>query len=401
MHIFDNHCVYIYKLDKVDIFCQTKHNYKKKEIMATKSKTKTRVSKSQSSTFKFQWWMAAIVILAVAIVGLVVLQFSKASGSDGGWCDQYFAQHPSEAKVVCFFAIDDLSTRDPNKVQSGVALVQNADPETSLSGAEAYYFDTAGASEGTLIWGGPSRDFNGLAGKTLKACWWLRDTSGAARVQLVMKSNGNIIAQENQTVGGAYYNPYCTSQNITTNLPNTTFELKLISGSVRANRMEASTTPTPIVAPTQTKPVIVAPLTINTVKPSADGRNAALVSQDGVSGGCNVQVGFKSNTNFRACIVESGKGLNIFSPSFTSFIDKNINVCVGTLGTAPTVQYYYHNQPVKLSGALIQTTTKAGTEGFSSLVACGKLAQAPQFEQIKITTPDKSFITSVTISQSN
>ncbi len=371
--------------------------------MATKkTKSKSNTAKSTKLTqFKFRWWMAVILVAVVAVIGIVVLQFSHASGGDGGWCDQYFAQHPSEAKVVCFFAIDDLSSRDPNKVQTNVTLVQTADPETNLSGAEGYYFDVAGYPGGTLIWGGPSRDFNGLSGKTLKTCWWLRDTSGAARVNLVMKTNGNIIAQDNQTVSGSYYNPYCISQNITSNLPNATFELRLISGSVRANRMEASTTPTPVVAPTQPKPATIAPITINTTKPATDGRNAALVSQQGSSGaGCNLQNGFKSNASFRGCIVEPKKSLSILAPSFTSFTDKNINVCVGTLGAAPTVTYYYHNVPVKnTNGAVYQTTTKAGTEGLATLVACGKLSKAPQFEQINISTPEKSFITSVTISQ--
>lgn len=367
----------------------------------TKSRTANKKNTPQLTQFKFKWWMALILIAVVAIIGIVVLRFSNASGGDGGWCDQYFAGHPSEAKVVCFFAIDDVSTRDPNKVQTNVTLVQSADPETGLTGAEGYYFDAAGYPGGTLIWGGPNRDLNGLAGKTLKACWWLRDTSGAARVNLVMKTNGNIIAQDNQTVTGSYYNPYCISQNITSNLPNTTFELRLLSGSVRANRMEASTTPTPVATPTQPKPAVTAPITISTTNPAKDGRNAALISQDEASGaGCVVQNGFKSNANFRACTVEPNKSLNVFAPAFTGFTDKNINVCVGTLGSAPTIRYYYHNQPVKnINGTVYQTSTKAGTEGLATLMACGKLPNAPQFEQIKISTPDKSYITSVTISQ--
>ncbi len=367
----------------------------------TKPKSNVRTSNQQLTQFKFRWWMALILVAVIAIIGIVILRFSHASGGDGGWCDQYFAGHPSEAKVVCFFAIDDASSRDPNKVQTGVALVQTPDPETGLGGAEGYYFDAAGYPGGTLIWGGPNRDLNGLAGKTLKACWWLRDTSGNARVNMVIKTNGTIIAQDNQTVAGSYYNPYCISQNITSNLSNTTFELYLLSGSVRANRMEASTTPTPVATPTQPRPVIVAPITINTVNPSKDGRNAAIISQDGVNGAaCVVQVGFKSNTNFRACTVEPNKSLNVFAPAFTSFTNKNINVCVGTLGAAPTIRYYYQNSPLKnISGAVYQTSTKAGTEGLATLVACGRLTNAPQFEQIKISTPEKSYITYVTISQ--
>lgn len=45
-----------------------------------KSKTKSRVSNNtKKSGFKFRWWMAGIVVIVVAIVGIAVLRFSHAS----------------------------------------------------------------------------------------------------------------------------------------------------------------------------------------------------------------------------------------------------------------------------------------------------------------------------------
>jgi hypothetical protein len=352
-----------------------------------------------------QWLIAVLIIAAVAVTGLVVLRFSNASGGDGGWCDQYFANHPAEKKLVCLFAVDDISTRDPNKVQTNVRLVQSPDPETWLAGAEAYYLDAAGYPGGTLIWGGPNRDFNGLSGRTLRNCWYLRDTSGNARVNLVIKTNGSIIAQDNQTVSGSGYSPYCISQNITSDLPNTAFELRLLSGSVRANRMVASTTATPTPLPPSQKPVTVAPITVDVVHPNSTGPNAAIVSQDGVNGmNCNLQVGFKTNTNYRACIVEPGHALNVFSSNYGAFAGHSINVCVGTLGPPTTVHLYKQGQPVPVGGnsslrIYAQATTVAGTEGLAVFVACGGFKAVSSFDQLKLTSPGKTFVTAVTVSQ--
>ncbi len=50
----------------------------------TKSTTKTRVSKqAKKQGFKFRWWMGVVIILIVAIVGLVILRFSRAAGRPG------------------------------------------------------------------------------------------------------------------------------------------------------------------------------------------------------------------------------------------------------------------------------------------------------------------------------
>jgi len=49
--------------------------------MATK--TKSRINQSQQSTFHFRWWMALLLVILIAIIGLVVLRFSKASTADG------------------------------------------------------------------------------------------------------------------------------------------------------------------------------------------------------------------------------------------------------------------------------------------------------------------------------
>ncbi len=51
--------------------------------MATnKSSKKSNVSKSaQLTKFKFRWWMALILVGVVAIIGIVILRFSNASGS--------------------------------------------------------------------------------------------------------------------------------------------------------------------------------------------------------------------------------------------------------------------------------------------------------------------------------
>jgi len=47
--------------------------------MATKAKPKSRVSSSSRLTqFKFQWWIALILVGIVAVIGIVILRFSNA-----------------------------------------------------------------------------------------------------------------------------------------------------------------------------------------------------------------------------------------------------------------------------------------------------------------------------------
>ncbi len=47
--------------------------------MVIKSKVKSRVSNnSQLTQFKFQWWMALILVGLVAILGIVIIRFSHA-----------------------------------------------------------------------------------------------------------------------------------------------------------------------------------------------------------------------------------------------------------------------------------------------------------------------------------
>lgn len=197
----------------------------------TKPKSNVRTSNQQLTQFKFRWWMALILVAVIAIIGIVILRFSHASGGDGGWCDQ------QSGKLFCAFAVDHLSTRDPNKVQSSVPLVQSPDAETGFGSYYAWYLDSAGYGPGTLIWGGPNKPYTNLTNTTIKGCWWLRDTSGNAQVNAVIKADGNIIAQTNLVTGGAGYNPYCVSQKIAqSGFGNVTFELRLLSGSVRANR---------------------------------------------------------------------------------------------------------------------------------------------------------------------
>lgn len=198
--------------------------------MATKTKSRTNKSKS---SFKFQWWMGLLIVGLIVVVGIVIVRLSQASG---GWCDQYFASRSNVKKVACYFAVDDISDKDPNKVQTQARLVRFADPETGLSGPEGWYIDSSGMGAGGLIWGGPGKNFSGVKGKNVKACWWLRDMSGNARVNVVMKNNGSLIAQDNLTVSGSGYNPYCISQNLSTDLTNASFELRLLNGRVLANR---------------------------------------------------------------------------------------------------------------------------------------------------------------------
>lgn len=47
--------------------------------MPAKKQAKSRTS-SKKSGFQFRWWMAAGLIVVVAIVGILVFRFSKASG---------------------------------------------------------------------------------------------------------------------------------------------------------------------------------------------------------------------------------------------------------------------------------------------------------------------------------
>jgi hypothetical protein len=54
--------------------------------MATKKTTKSRVSKTAKNKkggFKFRWWMAVILVMIVAVVGIVVVRFSHAMGQYG------------------------------------------------------------------------------------------------------------------------------------------------------------------------------------------------------------------------------------------------------------------------------------------------------------------------------
>ncbi len=48
---------------------------------AKKNTSKSRVSnRAKKSGFKFHWWMGVIIVLIVAVVGIIVLRFSRASG---------------------------------------------------------------------------------------------------------------------------------------------------------------------------------------------------------------------------------------------------------------------------------------------------------------------------------
>lgn len=53
--------------------------------MATKKKTtKSNVSKSaKKQSFKFRWWMAVILVMFVAVVGIIVLSFTYAANWTG------------------------------------------------------------------------------------------------------------------------------------------------------------------------------------------------------------------------------------------------------------------------------------------------------------------------------
>ncbi|MBA3679178.1 hypothetical protein H0W80_03245 [Candidatus Saccharibacteria bacterium] len=47
----------------------------------SKAKSKSRVSSgSQMTQFTFKWWMALVLVGIVAVIGLVVVRFSNASG---------------------------------------------------------------------------------------------------------------------------------------------------------------------------------------------------------------------------------------------------------------------------------------------------------------------------------
>lgn len=49
----------------------------------TKKSSRSNVSKTtKKQSFKFRWWMAVILVLLVAVVGIVIVRFSRASGND-------------------------------------------------------------------------------------------------------------------------------------------------------------------------------------------------------------------------------------------------------------------------------------------------------------------------------
>lgn len=56
--------------------------------MAVKKSNKSRISKSNKSGFKFRWWMAAILIFIVVVVGIVIIRSSFAFGSGKIYIEQ-------------------------------------------------------------------------------------------------------------------------------------------------------------------------------------------------------------------------------------------------------------------------------------------------------------------------
>ncbi len=53
----------------------------KKTTSKTKARTRTTSAKStQLTQFKFRWWMALILVGVVAVIGVIIVQYSNASG---------------------------------------------------------------------------------------------------------------------------------------------------------------------------------------------------------------------------------------------------------------------------------------------------------------------------------
>lgn len=49
---------------------------------AKKNTSKSRVSnRAKKSGFKFHWWMGVVIVVIIAVVGIIVIRFSHASGS--------------------------------------------------------------------------------------------------------------------------------------------------------------------------------------------------------------------------------------------------------------------------------------------------------------------------------
>lgn len=216
-------------------------------------KTKTRTGKSKDSSHKkLQWLLGSLVILIVAIIGIVVMRYSQASND--GWCDRHFSEvkrvNSATTKLACYFAVDDQSTRAPNKVQTNAKLVNWPDNKTNLSGPEAWYFDSENKSN-LMVWSGPSIDFPGTKGKTVKACWWVRNRSGDAKIKIGIKSTGQNgqekwLATSSPVLNhpdASGYQPYCVSTIPESDLKNANFQMFTWSGRVFVNRMTVESTP--------------------------------------------------------------------------------------------------------------------------------------------------------------
>jgi hypothetical protein len=79
------------KLTKIGVQSKITISIKTKATMAKKKSSKSKVVKSSKSKgFQFKWWMGAIIIGIIAIVGIVVVNFSRA-GTAAYWdlyCNQ-------------------------------------------------------------------------------------------------------------------------------------------------------------------------------------------------------------------------------------------------------------------------------------------------------------------------
>jgi hypothetical protein len=111
---------------------------------------------------------------------------------------------------------------------------------------------------------------------------------------------------------------------------------------------------------------------------------------------CNVQKGFFSNKNYRACIVDANTPISITSESYQQFSTlPQIKICVEAINSdqAPIVVNLFNNGVKRTSATL-----NFGSVGLSKLLACGVANGAGRFNTVQVTSPKKILMTKLTVS---
>lgn len=117
--------------------------------MAINSKSRTsKSSLSKKSRFAFSWWHAVVLILVIVVIGIVILRFSKASGSVG------------------LMLVDGAYTRHDNG--SYTATPDGVAWSTSVNDVGVGHWQWYGPFETLQVW--PDN-----VDKSVQACWTLRD----------------------------------------------------------------------------------------------------------------------------------------------------------------------------------------------------------------------------------